>query len=333
MRKRKSLTALLAAAAFALGLVAGATPAAAAEKWTCYTYITVATSAAGKGMKKIVELVNQEAKGDLAIKFYLGKTLHIKATNITQAVGEGVVQMASDGFFLGNVTIGGVLRLPMLITNEEEWKKANEVMEPYLKRAFEKKGVVYLGSYRYPLQVAFGTRKLSSLADLKGRKMRVTSPEQAAFVKAYGGIPVTLSGGEVPTALQRGVVEGVFTASAGGAKKWSEMLPYNYRLGPNYFNSVIIANKEAFNKLSASAQSTLRAIVARMGPEITANFNVDEEVMKAKHAKQGMVITEAHPKEAKAAAEKMAPFWGKWAKGHGPEHQKALAEVRKALGK
>ena len=62
--------------------------------------------------------------------------------------------MGDDGYFLGNVPIGGVLRLPMLIRSRDEYAKAAMIVDPYLETAFGKKGLVVLGQYRYPFQVA-----------------------------------------------------------------------------------------------------------------------------------------------------------------------------------
>src|SRR3546814_15623638 len=124
--------------------------------------------------------------------------------------------------------------------------KAYAAMEPTLTEAFKKQGVVLLGSYRYPQQVIFTTFPIKTLADLSGHKIRVTSPEQGQFVKDFGGAPITLAGSEVPTSLERGVIEGVLTASAGGDKNWHEFLPYNSRLPVTYGNSMSIPTTDSF---------------------------------------------------------------------------------------
>src|ERR1700688_1372176 len=128
-------------------------------------------------------------------------------------------------------------------------------MNPYLEKAFEKKGVIVLGQYLYPFQEEFSSKKLTSLADIKGQKIRVTSPEQGEFIKRLGGIPVTLGAPEVPSALDRSVVDGVLTASTGGGNVWKDLLKFNYRLGINYFNPVVIVNKERFGNLSPEGQA------------------------------------------------------------------------------
>jgi TRAP-type transport system periplasmic protein len=313
--------------------IAGAAWGVHAQDWTGYTYSAVSTTAAVKGMQRISERVAQATGGKLKIKMHLGKTLQIKSSDITQSVGDGVVDFAADYFFSGSVPIARVLNLPMLIENDAEWAKAYAAMKPTLDEAFAKQGVVVLGGYRYPKQVIFSTFPMSKVGDLSGHKIRVTSPEQGHFVEAFGGAAITLSGSEVPTALERGVIEGVLTASAGGAKRWHEFLPYNYRFPVNYGNSVIIANATAFGDLAPSEQKALRDIVAEEGEKISAEFVEDESVQMNSQAGKGMKIGQTNAAEIKAVTEKLKPYWDSWAKQNGPEYEKALKQVRAALGK
>jgi TRAP-type C4-dicarboxylate transport system substrate-binding protein len=313
--------------------LAGGGPAAAAEQWNLYIYNPVATVAAVRGMNRMIEGIEKETGGALAIRLHLGGSLPINTTNITQAVADGVVQMGDDGYFLGNVPIAGVLRLPLLIRTEDEYRKAAAIMDPYLTRAFEKKGLVVLGQYLYPFQVPYSRKELTKLADLKGQKMRVTSPEQGEFVKRLGGAPVTLGAPDVPSALDRGVVDGVFTASSGGGNTWKDLLKYNYRIGINYFNSVLIANREAFQKLLPDAQGKIRKVVTETMPWITSTMQQEEEELTRKMAEGGMVVTEQRPEDVAMAEKLIAPYWDEWAKSKGPEAVEALKKVRAALGR
>ncbi|MCA1287081.1 TRAP transporter substrate-binding protein DctP [Salipiger bermudensis] len=317
----------------ASALLLASTAVAQADNWTAYTYSSVSTTSAVKGMNRIADRVAEETGGDLEITLHLGKTLQIASADITQAVGDGIVDMAADFFFSGNVPIARVLNLPMLIENDEEWDKAYAAIEPTLVEAFAEQGVVLLGGYRYPEQTIFTTFEINDLADLEGHKIRVTSPEQGHFIEEFGGAPITLSGSEVPTSLERGVIEGVLTASAGGAKNWHEFLPYNYRFAVNYGNSMIIANADAFEALSEESQQALRDIVAEEGPATTAAFLEDEEAQKASQSEAGMTLIEAAEGDAEMAGEQLAPFWEEWAEQNGPEYVTALQTVRDAIGK
>jgi TRAP-type C4-dicarboxylate transport system substrate-binding protein len=311
------------------------TPPVQAEQvvWKGYHYNAVATVPGVAGLIMIAQEVEKETKGEFKIQVHVGGSLPIDTLNMSQAVGDGLIQIAGDGFYLGTITIGGVLRLPLLLTNDADYKKAAKIIRPYLERAFDKQGCLVLGEYQYPLQVAWSSKKLTSLADMAGQKMRVTSPEQAEFVKRFNALPVTIGAPEVPSALERGVVDGCFTASAGGGRLWADLLKYNYRWGPNYFSSVYIVNKKAFQKLSAAHQSKLREVVVRVCPIVDENMIKDEVSVTEDLRKKGMIITEGKAADYETAAKKMADFWEKWAKARGPEHVEALDKVRKAVGR
>ncbi|QPP50620.1 MULTISPECIES: TRAP transporter substrate-binding protein DctP [unclassified Halomonas] len=305
---------------------------AQAADWTGYTYSSVSTTAAVKGMERITDRVESEAE-DLSISLHLGKTLQIASSDITQSVGDGFIDFSADLFFSGNVPIARILNLPMLIENGDQWDKAYEAMLPYLEEGFAKQDVVFLGAYRYPQQVIFTSFEIDSLDDLENRKIRVTSPEQGAFVEAFGGSPITLSGSDVPTALERGVIDGVLTASAGGAKNWHEFLDYNYRLPVNYAYSAVIANNGAYESLSEADRETLATIVSEETTNITEAFLVDEQAQKQSQAEAGMTIIEPSDEDIAKAQDALAPFWQEWASDAGPEHEQALQDVLTALGK
>ncbi len=323
------LTALIALAA----LLRSAPAATAAENWNLYVYNAVSTVAAVKGLNTAIEQIEKDTNGELKIRLHLGGSLPINTTNITPAVSDDVVQMGDDGYFLGNVPIGGVLRLPMLIRSRAEYDKAAAVMTPHLEKAFAKKGLVVLGQYLYPYQVAYSRNKLTSLADFKGQKIRVTSPEQGEFIKLLGGVPVTIGAPEVPSALDRSVVDGVLTANTGGGNIWRDMLKYNFRLGINYFNSVIIVNKERFDKLSPDIQATVRKAFADNLPLITKAMETEEDELTKKFAQGGMIITQPTPADVEEATNVVTSYWGEWAKSKGPEAVDALKQVRAVLGR
>ncbi|WGR96201.1 TRAP transporter substrate-binding protein DctP [Bradyrhizobium sp. ISRA435] len=190
-----------------------------------------------------------------------------------------------------------------------------------------------LGQYLYPYQVAFSSKKLTSIADIKGQKIRVTSPEQGEFIKRLGGIPVTLGAPEVPSALDRSIVDGVLTANTGGGNTWRDLLKFNYRLGINYFNSVIIVNKDRFSKLSPEVQAKVRKAVTDNMPLITKAMADEEDSLSKKFAEGGMTVTPQQPGDIEAGTKAISPYWDEWAKSRGPDAAAALKQVRAALGR
>ncbi|HSH99578.1 MAG TPA: TRAP transporter substrate-binding protein DctP [Reyranella sp.] len=301
--------------------------------WTVYTYVPAATLAPAKVFQEIIERVSKETNGGFQIKYHLGGSLTIKATDITTAVGDNIVQIGDDGFQQGNVPITGILRLPMLITTTTEFEKALAVMKPYVERAYDKKGSTVVTTYYFPMQIAWSNKKLTSLEDFKGQKIRATSPEQIEFLKRFGANGLTVGGSEVPSALERGVVDGVLTANAGGGKIWKDLLKYCYEIGLNYFEANVAVNKEAFAKLPPAYKESLTKAIVELCPKITRTLAAEESEEAAKRKAEGMVQTKATPEDYKRGAERMTSYWDEWAKRYGAETQEALKKVREAVGR
>ena len=325
------IVAVAAAVLLMLGFdAAGA--ARAAEQWNFYMHQSAPNFATSRGAKMFTEEIEKATNGELKVRLHLSGTLQISPSNITQAVGDNVVQIGDDLFNSGNIPVAGIPRLPMLVQSYEDFAKVNEVLKPYIEKAFGQKGSTVLASYTYPLQFAWGRKKLEALDDFKGLKMRVAQPEQGEFVRRFGGTSITMSAPEVPSALDRGVVDGIFTAGV-GAVLWKELLKYGYVLIVNVNNSYFIANTDAYKKLSPELQAKVRKAA-----EDTARW--DQETMQKEEADSvkiltdaGYTFTKAKPEEVARAVDAMKPYWDEWAKTRGPDVVEALGKVRTALGR
>ena len=253
-----------AALCLSVGIMLFSGGRAPAADWNFYMHQSAPNFATSRGAKMFTEEIEKATNGELKVRLHLAGTLQINASNITQAVGGNVVQIGDDLFNSGNIPVAGILRLPMLIQSYADFEKADAVLKPYIEKAYQEKGSTLLASYTYPLQFIWGRKKLVSLDDIKGMKLRVAQPEQGEFVRKFGGTSITMSAPEVPSALDRGVVDGIFTAGV-GAVLWKDLLKYGYVLIINVNNSYFIANTEAFNNLSPDLQAKLRKVAARLG--------------------------------------------------------------------
>jgi hypothetical protein len=90
------------------------------------------------------EEVEKATGGELKIRLHLAGTLQINASNITQAVGENVVQIGDDLFNSGNIAVAGIPRLQMLVQSYDDFAKADAILKPYIEKAFAQKGATVL---------------------------------------------------------------------------------------------------------------------------------------------------------------------------------------------
>jgi TRAP-type C4-dicarboxylate transport system substrate-binding protein len=305
----------------------------AATVWECYVYNPVATQPSVQAVQRLIDRVKQQTNGDLEINLHLGGSLPIKADGITAAVADNIVQLGDDGFATGTIPITAILRLPMLLQSPDDLNKAMAILRPHLDDAYGKRGIVVLGQYSYPFQVLWGRKKIGSLADIKGSKLRVTSVEQGEFIRRFGGISLTIGAPDVAAALDRGLVEGVLTASSGGGLAWHDLLKYRYDFPTSYVNSTIVVNKEAMDKLPAATQQIIRDAGADAANWATIEMNRVEDEITARFGKEGMILTQATPQEIKEATERMRPYWDEWAAKHSAEAVSILKEIRAAVGR
>ena len=312
---------------------ASATNVNAADMWKAYTYNSVSTVTAVKGLNALFETIQKETDGELKIRLNLGGTLPIAATNITQAVSDNIVQFGDDAFFIGSVPVGAIDRLPLFIRSLPEFEKAWDAVAPYLKAEYAKKDIVVLGRYIYPYNVLWSRKKLTSLQDIAGQKIRVISPEQAELIKLFGGTPVTLGPAEVAAALDRGVIDGVTTASSGYGYVWRDLLKYSYRLPVSFIDSLILVNKTAWDRLSPQTQKIVQAAIDEQTVRTAAAMAEEEETLTKELAAHGMVVTVPSAQEVAEAENRMKPYWASWPDSRGPVAREAMEKVRAVIGR
>ena len=137
---------------------------------------------------------------------------------------------------------------------------------PYMeKRLREAHGVELLAIYLYPAQVIFCKNQMQSLADLAGRKVRVSSATQSDFVTALGGKPVLLSMSQITANIASGNVECAITGSmSGNTIGLAEQTRFIHTMPVNWGLAIFGANLAAWNGLPGD----LRALLSREIPKL-----------------------------------------------------------------
>jgi TRAP-type C4-dicarboxylate transport system substrate-binding protein len=152
------------------------------------------------------------------------------------------------------------LDLPMLAPDATKAWEVAKAYKPVLDAALAKRFSAKLISVvPYPEQVVFCNTEISSLADLKGKKVRASGRTTAEFVNALGAEGVTLAFSEVPTALQRGVVDCAITGSLSGySSGWHEVSSHLYPLPVGGWDHVVTAMRlDVWNGLNKTTQDFL----------------------------------------------------------------------------
>lgn len=147
--------------------------------------------------------------------------------------------------------------------------------------------------------------------DLKGVKMRSTGLYNP-FMKKMSATPVNISAGDVYSALERGVVDGLAWPEGSVAKYgWEKFL--KYRIAPNFYHSttMTIINLKKFNSLSKKHQDLLIEYGIKFEKDSNKVLAKKSVVDNAKLEKAGLKTINLKGKVRKAYLDTI--YGAKWA--------------------
>lgn len=155
-------------------------------------------------------------------------------------------------------------------------RKVAEAYFPTLEKAFaDIYNAKLLQLYPFPSQILYCKSEVKSLADLKGKKIRVYATTLGDFVEGVGGTSVTVPFGEVIPALEKGVVDcGITGTMSAYTAKWYQAAEYVYTMRVGWGLAFGAMNMDKWNSLSADQQADLTkrldALTDRMWAETEA---------------------------------------------------------------
>lgn len=256
-----ALTGLAASVAFA----ALTTTAQAQEQWTMTT-----TWPDNLDLIKIdqhwAELVNQLAGDELQINFRAGGTL-MPGTEVFDATETGSIEAAGDwpGYWAGLNPAFSPLATTTSLFNAVDyinWIQRWGGRELY-EEIYGQYDMMYLPYAALNNESGFmGRTPIESIADLEGKRLRLSGRDQGRVLEELGGSQVTLAGGEVYQAIERGVIDaGEFsTPGVDYNAGFAEVADYWATPGWHQSASVfgVMINMDAWNALSEETQQKLR---------------------------------------------------------------------------
>ena len=190
-------------------------PAKAAEVTIQIGYENHPGEPIDEGCKEWKRLVEEMSNGTMKVELYPSSQLGTKNDIMDQMIaGDSVVTLADGSFFAErgapdfDITVA-----PYIVDSIDEfwklldsdwWKQQEKILE-------EKAGMKLLAAnWVYGERHSLTNRPIRKVEDMKGLKIRVpNSPIFISTFEALGAAPTPLPLGDVYTALQQGVVDGV----------------------------------------------------------------------------------------------------------------------------
>lgn len=154
-------------------------------------------------------------------------------------------------------------------------KKTVAVFRPYLEKTLrDRHGVEALALYIYPAQVIFCKRALTSLADLSGRRVRVSSTSQSDFVSALGGVAVLTGFSQIMANMTSGNTDCAITGTmSGNTVGLHEVTTHLHALPINWGLAIFGANAAAWSALAPD----LRVLLQRELPKLESAIWAESE--------------------------------------------------------
>ncbi len=270
------------------------------------------------------EHMKQWSGGKIDINVYPYGTLGATG-DINELAQMGVVEFVfSDYAWISSfVPQGQVLALNYLFPTEKvpetlNWMARNGEFMPLLEKAFRKNGLVPLSIMFEGWQWLTSKKKVTSLEDMQGLKLRLMSSKLLVEdYQAYGAAPTPMSYGEVYSGLQMGLIDAqVNPLFAIYSMKFYEVQDYLTQLKSEPFIGIPTVNQEFFDNLPQKVQQEMRKFwidaIIPAGKWITERNAADMEKMKkAKPELKFTVLDDATIAEFKAKAETVYPKYTK----------------------
>ncbi|WP_119420691.1 TRAP transporter substrate-binding protein [Desertibaculum subflavum] len=157
-------------------------------------------------------------------------------------------------------------------------------------------------------------KKIKTLDDFKGMKIRVAGNVQENAIKALGGIPVSITPPDMYTSMQRGTVDGtVFSYNSIASYKLHELVKYsttNVNLGA--FVSYYAINLEVWNKLPKDVQAAIDRAAEEAIPFDSAKVEKQSAEYAETFRKRGLDLYAIDDAELKRWGELLKPVREEW---------------------
>ncbi|PKN68968.1 MAG: hypothetical protein CVU54_12745 [Deltaproteobacteria bacterium HGW-Deltaproteobacteria-12] len=328
MRKMRIIGTLLLVAAFiATGWGMGITSAQAQTKTTLkYAHgarTDFSMHPASLEFKKVVE---EATKGSLEITIYPNAALGPEREFIESLMMGNVDFGLTTNFTLSNLT--GIPELlafdvPWLIGDKDLYYRLYNESKAIktIKAKLEAKGVKLLGGGDIGAFSILAKKPIRKPADIVGLKIRTgENPMVVDVFKTLGVRPVVVNFGELYTAFQQGVMDGLYTTTPlVHMTKTYEVAKELTQLNNAYTFALLVMNLKKFNSLPKDQQ----AAIVKAGDAYTvalrkASQEQDVRVIAAME-KTGVKFHSMTAKEQEPFKKAVEPVWKTWREKVNPE--------------
>ncbi len=231
-----------------------------------------------------------------------------------------------------------IVEMPGLGTSAEAAAVAYwQVHQKYLAKAREHRGVELIGLHSHGPAVIHTKKRLQSLDDLKGMKIRVPGGVGSLVGRTLGVTAVKLPAPKVYEALSSGVADGIFMPiETQKSFRLKEVVPFvTIMPGGLYYGSfAFMMNPRSLKKLSEQDQKALLSVSGLEFAKLGAHWDKADVIGRAEALKSGTTVTVASDAMRTDYYARMKPVEDEWIQKVGKwfDGKAALAELRQIAG-
>lgn len=247
----------IALSAAAAALLAAA-PAAAQEVTITLAHMFPKNHLQGGPYEAWAKMVNERSHGRIKVNSHPASSL-ITGREALNAVKTGSVQASNmtSPFQTGTMPFLNAISLPFMFDDHQHFRRALKAgLFDMLVEEYAKQNIKLLNYYTKGSAHIFHKKKfIITPADFKGANLRGLGGYMTLLLDELGANAVTLPTGEVTTALQRGVVDGILTSCiAHIARGWAEQAKYVSAVDLAESGEGLGMNLDFFDKLAPDLQ-------------------------------------------------------------------------------
>ena len=280
-----------------------------------------------QGAQRFADRVKEATNGELEIVLHAGAALGFKGPELLRAVGDGQMKIAEipTGMVEGDAPILALTAQPFISTNSFEQRLLYQLSKPTYAEVLKRFNQFTLYTSIWPFSGIYTQRPIKSAADLEGLKMRVYDGTGLAFGKATGIAARKMPFSEVYPAMKAGLLDSMYTSSVSGvdAKAW-EVLDYFTPINIVGPVNMINVNLDAWNKLPAATQETVKEIARDMENEMWDLAGDMDRKSRATLQENGMVVGKISSSFRKELNQIGIELRDEWAKKAGKDAQGIL---------
>jgi len=289
-------------------------------------------------LNELATKVKERSQGRMEIRVHPASSLY-PSPEIIPAVIEGRVEIAPviSGYLTDVLLEIGPLDLPFMTSNVDEHRRAANELRPFFAEMLAKKGLRLMAIEAWASQQIFAHQPMRTVADWKGKKIRVYGADSANTVRLLGAAPVNIAFGEVYPALEKKVVDGAITSATNAEPmKFFEVTKYiNYWYLAGAGSEWLVVNQKAWDALPKDLQQAVLDAMKEIRYEDKEweDAKAWEEKARKRLPELGMTIVDPGKEEIEKARSLARAGWDIWLSRTGADGKRGFELARKALGR